>query len=65
MNGGGTWKTQNKILNGTYINFVSNKKNAKVKHVVPNNPIPDNPVVSEISSVLGVAILGKMILGEV
>lgn len=67
MIGGGKWNKQNKILNGAYINFISKKKTSKIKHIIPDDPIPDTPdvpVVSDTSSVLGIAALGRMVLGN-
>lgn len=50
MIGGGKWTKENKTLPGSYSNFMSGKKDK-----------PDKKK-DDTSSVLGVAVLGKMIL---
>ena len=40
MIGGGNWNRQNKILNGSYINFVSDKKSSKHISVSPSGILP-------------------------
>ena len=56
---GGTWKLQNKKLNGAYINFVSKAPKKMVKVITNNKPETD-----ESHSKLGLCKLGKMILGR-
>ena len=51
MVGGGKWSRQNKALNGSYINFISEKK----KPIMPKTK-------SEKSSILGNGVLGKLVL---
>ena len=56
MLGGGKWSSQNKKLNGSYINVISKKsfKTNNLKNTNDNN----NTTVA----VLGTAVLGKMVL---
>lgn len=41
MIGGGSWKSQNKLLNGVYINFVSKDLNDVKISVTSNDPSED------------------------
>lgn len=52
------WTIQNKILPGVYIRLVTNGLTQKTQQDTPDNPITPNT-----SATLGVAIIGRMIIG--
>lgn len=54
MIGGGTWNKQNKKLPGAYGVFISKKKNT----------VPSQKKKTDSSSILGIAVLGKMVLSR-
>lgn len=59
MTGGGKWENQNKILPGTYINFVSGDDEEETSSILGGGGIS-----GESSSVFGICMIGEMIIGQ-